>query len=230
MKIAALFHVPYEKLGLIEDWILERGHELTEHHLYNNDPLPDVTSFDMLIVMGGSMGANDEGIYPWLRPEKNLIRKCIDAGKPVLGICLGSQLIASALGSRVYKGKEPEIGWFPLTFHVPINDFPGLPAQATVFHWHGDTYDLPEGAVALASSDVTPVQGFVFRQNVIALQFHLEIKPENISLMLNHGGDDLVPASHVQSAANLSEGLVNRDQSGKILHIFLDALEKSLSR
>ncbi len=229
MKIAALFHVPFEKLGLIEDWIIDHRHDLKEYHLYHGDPVPAIPTFDMLIVMGGSMGANDEDEYPWLLNEKELIRTCVAMKKPVLGICLGSQLVAAAIGSRVYQGKEPEIGWFPITFNLPFENITGLPHDATVFHWHGDTYDLPAGAVLLASSVVTPTQGFLYGRHVVALQFHLEIKPENISLMINHAGDILVPGRYVQPAATLSEGLTHMDQSRRILYLFLEYLEKSIA-
>ncbi len=147
MKIAALFHVSFEKLGLIEDWILDRDHSLTEFHLYDDPRLPGISEFDMLILMGGPMSVNDEKQFPWLAREKELIRQCRDSEKPVLGICLGAQLIASALGKKVFKGRHTEIGWFPVDFNTVEAGklFPRLPAKTIVFHWHGDTFDLPEG-------------------------------------------------------------------------------------
>ncbi len=231
MKIAALFHVSFEKLGLIEDWILSRGYLLTEYHLYNDPRLPRIEDLDMLIVMGGSMSVNDEERFPWLAAEKELIRHCRDSHKPVLGICLGAQLIASALGSRVFPGKHTEIGWFPVEFERDGEAgklLPGLPAKITVFHWHGDTFDLPLGAVFLASSGITPLQAFIADGILLALQFHLEAKPENISLMINHAGEDLISSPYIQDTASLSNGLVNLPENKVLLETFLGYLENQV--
>src|SRR5512145_1986913 len=140
MKIAAIYHVPYEKLGYIEDWIITGKHRLAEFSMYKNQKLPGLNEFDLLILMGGPMSVNDESIYPWLIAEKELIRFSIKHGKGVLGICLGAQLIAAALGSKVYPGKHKEIGWFPVRFNTHELGvlFPRLPFETLVFHWHGD--------------------------------------------------------------------------------------------
>jgi GMP synthase-like glutamine amidotransferase len=231
LKIAALFHVSFEKLGLIEDWILKREHSLTEFHLYDDPCLPPVSGFDMLIIMGGPMSVNDEKQFPWLAREKELISQCLESEKPVLGICLGAQLIASALGNKVFRGRHTEIGWFPVDFHtVDAGKFPPrLPAKAIVFHWHGDTFDLPEGAILLSSSAVTPVQAFLAYGKLLALQFHLEIKPENISLMINHAGDELVSSPYIQDASALSEGLTNLPENNKLIETFLDYLANQVN-
>jgi GMP synthase (glutamine-hydrolysing) len=231
MKIAALFHVSFEKLGLIEDWILTRGYSLTEYHLYNDPRLPRLEEFDMLIIMGGPMSVNDEKRYSWLASEKELIKRCRECEIPVLGICLGAQLIASALGNRVFPGKHTEIGWFPVEFNQGEEArklFPGLPTKVTVFHWHGDTFDLPQGALFLGSSAITPVQGFIMDGKLLALQFHLEVKPENISLMINHAGEELIASPHIQDASDLSAGLVNLPENKVLLEIFLDYLENQV--
>jgi GMP synthase-like glutamine amidotransferase len=228
MKIAALFHVSFEKLGLIEDWILEKGYSLTEYHLYNDPRLPLIHEFDMLIVMGGPMSVNDERRFPWLVSEKELIRNCRKSEKPVLGICLGAQLIASALGSRVFPGSHTEIGWFPVEFNQGEEVrklFPALPVKTIVFHWHGDTFDLPKDALLLGSSEITPVQAYLAYEKLLALQFHLEIKPENISLMINHSGDELVSSRYIQDASELSAGLTNLTENKALLEIFLNFLE-----
>lgn len=231
MKIAALFHVSFEKLGLIEDWILTKGHSLTEYHLYDDPLLPLIHEFDMLIVMGGPMSVNDEARFPWLASEKELIKNCRDSEKPVLGICLGAQLIASALGNRVFPGKYSEIGWFPVEFNQGDDArklFPGLPSKATVFHWHGDTFDLPEDAVLLGSSPITPVQAFIAYGKLLALQFHIEIKPENISLMINYAGEELVSSPYIQDASALSAGLTNLSENKVLIDIFLKYLENQV--
>jgi GMP synthase-like glutamine amidotransferase len=231
MKIAALFHVSFEKLGLIEDWILTKGYSLIEYHLYNDPRLPLIHEFDMLIIMGGPMSVNDEERFPWLAPEKELIKRCREFEKPVLGICLGAQLIATALGNKVYPGKHTEIGWFPVEFNQGEESatlFPGLPAKATVFHWHGDTFDLPAGAVLLGSSAITPVQAYLAYGKLLALQFHLEIKPENISLMINHAGEELVSSPYIQDASALSAGLINLSENKVLLELFLNYLENQV--
>jgi GMP synthase-like glutamine amidotransferase len=231
LKIAALFHVSFEKLGLIEDWILDRDHSLTEFHLYVDPRLPDIAEFDMMILMGGPMSVNDEKQFPWLAREKELIRQCRESEKPVLGICLGAQLIASALGNKIFRGQHAEIGWFPVEFHTAAAEkfLPRLPSKATVFHWHGETFDLPGGSILLSSSAITPVQAFLAYGKILALQFHLEIKPENISLMINHAGEELVSSPYIQDAAALSEGLTNLPENKVLLETFLDYLANQVN-
>jgi GMP synthase-like glutamine amidotransferase len=231
MKIAALFHVSFEKLGLIEDWILEKGYSLTEYHLYNNPRLPHIHEFDMLIVMGGPMSVNDENRFPWLVSEKELIRGCRVSEKPVLGVCLGAQLIASAMGSRVYPGMHTEIGWFPVEFNQGEEArklFPALPVKTTVFHWHGDTFDLPTDAILLGSSEITTVQAYIAYEKLLALQFHLEMKPENISLMINHADEEPVSSPYIQEVSELSAGLTNLSENKALLEIFLNYLESQV--
>jgi GMP synthase-like glutamine amidotransferase len=233
MKIAALFHVSFEKLGTIEDWIIRKGHSLTEYHLYHDPRLPKAEDFDLLIIMGGPMGIKDEADFPWLGSEKALIAKWIETGRAVIGICLGAQLVASVLGSEVYQAKDKEIGWFPIQLDLDKElkcMFPGLPEEITVFHWHGEMFDLPFGSRPLASSAATPCQGFVFRQHVLALQFHPEIKPENISLMINHAGEELVPGRFVQDAGFLSAGLKNMQENRQMMEIFLTYFENIIKK
>ena len=233
MKTAVLFHVSYEKLGTIEDWMLRKGHMVTEFHLYNNPGLPQVSDFDLLIIMGGSMSIRDEVSYPWLKAEKELIAGWIKKGKGVIGICLGAQLIASVLGSKVFAGKNREIGWFPIDLNQDNRIrslFPGLPEKVTVFHWHGETFNLPPDCVSLASSSVTPCQGFIYGNHVLALQFHPEVKPENISLMINYAGDELIAGPFIQDAPALSAGLKHLPWSTDLMEIFLTGFENLIGK
>lgn len=228
MKIAAIYHVPYEKLGQIEDWILKKGHELIEFPLYKSKALPKTGEFDLLILMGGPMSVNDEDTCPWLLPEKELILQTMNSGKSVLGICLGAQLIASALGSKVYPGKHKEIGWFPVRFNSSgqlKTLFSRVPAQATVFHWHGETFDLPADAIPLAESDLTRNQGFIHNKNVLAVQFHIEMKPENISMMINNCGDELVNGPFIQQAEKIRSEIIQLPENHRLLEIFLNYFE-----
>ena len=175
--------------------------------------------------MGGPMSVNDEGRFPWLAPEKELIKRCREFEKPVLGICLGAQLIASALGNkRISRFSILRlVGFLSNSARVknPESIFPALPAKTTVFHWHGDTFDLPGGAILLGSSAITPVQAYLAYGKLLALQFHLEIKPENISLMINHAGEELVSSPYIQDASALSAGLINLSENKILLEIFL---------
>ena len=156
MRIHYLQHVRFEGLGCIETWAQSEKHSLTGTHFFQNDPLPELGNLDWLIVMGGPMGVADEQKYPWLTTEKRFIEKAIRDGKTVLGICLGAQLIADVLGARVYSIQHKEIGWFPieLTDEGQRSSLLGfIPDQFDVFHWHGDTFDLPDGATHLARSE-----------------------------------------------------------------------------
>jgi GMP synthase-like glutamine amidotransferase len=202
MKIHYFQHVPFEGLGSIEDWAIEKGHSLTATHFYENIKLPDIQDFDMLIVMGGPMGAYDEDKIEWLKTEKAFIKKAIDAKKKVLGICLGSQLIADVLGAKVYPNNQQEIGWFPIELSENAHNHPffkGFPKKFTVFHWHGDTFDLPKGAIHLAQSPAAFQQAFVYENHVLALQFHFEMKESLIKGMLEEGDGGLKKAQYVQT-------------------------------
>ena len=202
MNIHYLQHVPFEGLGSIEAWLKTGNNQLTDTRLYKNDCLPKVDSFDWLIVMGGPMGVDDEDQYPWLKQEKQFIRQAIESGKIVLGICLGAQLIAAALGAKVYKNKNPEIGWFNINRHSEAEGTilsAVFPPQVEVFHWHGDTFDIPAGAQSLAFSAACSNQGFVFDNRVVGLQFHLETTPEIAQELVNNCCDELDGSRYVQS-------------------------------
>jgi GMP synthase-like glutamine amidotransferase len=225
MRIAVLYHVSFETLGYIEDWIQNHGHSVSHYRLFDNPRIPVPDTFDMLIMMGGPMSVNDENQFPWLIPEKELIRKCAASGKSVLGICLGAQMIASALGKKVYPGAYREIGWFPVTFTDHASRVGGLSGTLPLFHWHGETFDLPDGAIHIALSEAVPNQAFLYRNHILALQFHPEMKPENISVMVNMMGDELVQAPFVQDAETLLGGLDHIPAANALMDRILDYLE-----
>lgn len=206
MKIHALYHVPFEQTGCIADWIDANGHQLTATRMYEQDTLPNIATLDWLIVMGGPMSVCDETLYPWLVDEKRYIESAIHQGKVVLGICLGAQLIADVLGARVYPNEHKEIGWFPIEWTEAARQsrlFDHMPSPMQVFHWHGDTFDLPKGALHLASSAVCHNQAFVYDNRVIGLQFHIEMKQDNIAAIIDNCGDELVDAPYIQSAEEM---------------------------
>ncbi|HUB68353.1 MAG TPA: type 1 glutamine amidotransferase [Candidatus Methylacidiphilales bacterium] len=178
MKINVLQHAVSEGPGEIGAWAGRRGNFVREHHLYRGDALPATDSFDLLVVMGGEMNIYQYRDYPWLKPERQLIEAALNGGKRVIGVCLGGQLIADALGSRVTQNPDWEMGWFPIAFSDEGRAvYPELPGSASVLHWHSDTFGLPAGATRLASSPACPEQGYVIPGKCLGLQFHLEVDP-----------------------------------------------------
>lgn len=200
MRACCFQHIAAEGPAYIADWLVAAGHTLTVTRLYDGEPLPDVSDVDLLVVMGGPMSANDEAGVPWLAGEAAFIRDVIAAGVPVLGVCLGAQMVARALGAAVHANPEPEVGWFPVrsAAHLPRGVFT-FPAELTVFHWHADTFELPEGAVLLASSDACANQAFQFGERVIALQCHLEVTPVAVASMAYAFREQLQASRYVQT-------------------------------
>ena len=189
MKMSVLQHAAYEGPGEIAVWAARHGHAPTVHHLYRGDALPSLDAFDLLVVMGGEMNIYQYRDWPWLKPERELIRAALGAGKRVVGICLGAQLIADALGARVFQNAEYEIGWLPVQWTDGARAaFPELGAASTVLHWHGDTFELPAGATRLAASEGCPEQGFLIENKCLALQFHLEVDPDLVRQFVDGQG------------------------------------------
>ncbi len=187
-SILVLQHVECEDIGSIRDAIERRGLGTAYARAYRGEASPaSLGDHRALIVMGGPMSVYERDRYPHLTGELRLIRRTIQEGRPVLGICLGSQLIAEALGGKVSKGQAKEIGWYavrknPNASQDPL--FAGLPGEFPAFHWHGDVFTLPPGAVPLASSERTPLQAFRYGASVYAILFHLEVTPESVEGML----------------------------------------------
>jgi GMP synthase-like glutamine amidotransferase len=201
MKIHVLQHVPFEGLGSMAHWIAHKGYHLTFSRLYQNDPLPDLRAFDWLIVLGGPMGVYDEVQYPWLVMEKRMIEAAIRAEKTVLGICLGAQLIAAVLGKNVKPNPEREIGWYPLRLTRAANNtslFGFFPDELLAFHWHGDTFDIPDSATPLASSEACSNQAFLYGKKVVGLQFHLETTQAAAQALIEHCANELTPGRYIQ--------------------------------
>jgi GMP synthase (glutamine-hydrolysing) len=227
MKIHYLQNVPFEGLGSIADWAQKRGHQLSSTQMYNNTALPSIGDFDMLIVMGGSMGACDEKDYPWLKNEKELILSAIKADKFVLGICLGAQLIANVLGARVYRNPEKEIGWW----EVHLNDkaqkntiFEGFPPSFTPFQWHGDTFDMPMEAEHLIGSQACVNQAFIYNKKTLALQFHFETTPQSLQEIMANCGNEIQPANFIQSREDILANQHHMAINHQLLEKLLDQL------
>jgi GMP synthase-like glutamine amidotransferase len=163
MHVRVLQHVAFEDAGSIPEWARRSGYTLGVTHPYAGEPLPPLEDFDLLVVMGGPMSVHDEDRHPWLRPEKQLISRTLEAGTPILGICLGSQLLAEVLGGVVTANPELEVGWHPVRWladRATASLLEGFPKTVEMFHWHGETFSLPPSAIRLAESDACPNQGF----------------------------------------------------------------------
>ncbi|HJH08386.1 MAG TPA: type 1 glutamine amidotransferase [Psychrobacter pasteurii] len=203
LRIHALFHTNYADLSYIRQWADSHHHQITISRSYNNDKVPTPDSFDWLIVMGGPMSVHDEDKHPWLIAEKQLIKQAIDAGKTVIGMCLGAQLIAHCLGAKVKPTGIKEIGWFELELtsdgksHPLLQDLPQSPFN--VFHFHGDGFDCPEGAQIIAQTKAWANQGFIYQASlhkalntwVIGWQCHFEVTKESLPKMLSNGSKTL---------------------------------------
>ena len=191
MNVVILKNVSSEGPGTIEDHLRENGIAYRTVDLMTEE-LPSVENFDALVLMGGPMSVNESDIYPYIKKEAELVRDFIRRDKKVFGVCLGAQIMASALGAKVYRGAQKEIGWFDIELqeegvrdrlmakmavHPKAGDFW---KKFKVFHWHGETFDLPPGAVGLAKSALYPNQAFRYGENAYAFQFHIEVRKEMV--------------------------------------------------
>lgn len=200
MRAHYLQHVPFEGLGSIAPWLQQAGYNISSTQLYNSEALPDLTDIDFLIVMGGPMSVNDYQQYPWLEAEQQFIQKAVKSDLPVLGICLGAQLIASAMGAKVYPQPEKEIGWFPVKAIQPkLSTVFQFPDDINAFHWHGETFTLPKAAIHIAKSEACENQAFQIGTKTIGLQFHLETTLQSAQALVDNCGDELVEAKYIQT-------------------------------
>lgn len=210
MRIHYIQHETFETPAFVTTWAKAKGFPMTSTLVYEEHwQFPALDTFDFLVVMGGSMSTYEEEKYSFLAEEKAFIKACIAQKKLVLGICLGSQLIASACGARVYPNHTKEIGWWPIQVVENQHSLTkSWPTEATVFHWHGDTFDLPAGAVHLAKSEACKNQAFLLGDRVLGLQFHLEIEEHSVKEMVVHGTDELaLTTPFVQSGSKILNGM-----------------------
>jgi GMP synthase (glutamine-hydrolysing) len=207
VNVLVLQHIACEPPGEFEDALLERGAALHRVELDEGERLPDWREFDAIVAMGGPMSVNDDADHPWLTAEKRAIGEAVRAGLPYWGACLGVQLLAAGLGARVYAGDRPEVGVLDVELTGdgradPV--FAGLPARFPTLQWHSDTFDLPDGAVRLASSPAYPNQAFRVGRSAYGVQFHVEVSQE----MAAEWGR--VPAYVESAAKSLGEGGIER--------------------
>jgi GMP synthase-like glutamine amidotransferase len=204
-SLLVLQHIACEPPAAFEDELRSRGLDVLRVELDEGDALPDWRDFPAIVVMGGPMGAYDEAEHDWLASEKRLLRDAVEGGVPVWGVCLGAQLLASALGARVYRGERPEVGVLPVELTAEAADdpvFAAAPASFPALQWHGDTFDLPEGATLLARSAAYPNQAFRVGASY-GLQFHIEVP---LSLATDWGS---VPAYAQSLESTLGPGALD---------------------
>lgn len=227
MRIHYLKHVPFEGLAYINEWIDGRSIPTSCTALYQNDPFPRQSDFDCLIIMGGPMRVYDDtNKYPWIVNEKKFIEQSIKENKMIIGICLGAQMIADVLGAKVYPGKNKEIGWFPIkkTGNTSILDSI-WPDTFYAFHWHGDTFDIPENAAHILESTACKNQGFIYQDKIFAFQFHLESTKESIEQLISNCGQELEkPDGYIQSADEIREKNEHISKSNQYMDSFLESV------
>jgi len=228
MRVHYLQHVHFEALGYIETWLQENSHSITGTHFYDeNYLLPEVEDIDALVIMGGPMGPFDGAIYPWLTAERTFIDSCIKAGKKLFGVCLGAQLIALALGANVSRAANKEVGWFRVMPTVASQALPWFyhlfKDSPVVLHWHQDRFEIPNnGGVELLYSVANDHQAFCYTDDIIGLQFHLEVTEATIQQMLTHAASDLVNQYYVQTATDIQRGQVNITHCNTIMSAILN--------
>ena len=198
-KIWVMQHHPVENLGSIAEALEGAALAWQYVRLFDGQPVPaDMKGAGGLILMGGPQSVYDDHDFPSLKGELHLIESALKDDRPVLGVCLGSQLLAAALGAKVYKGTRREIGWYPVKLTAEAKSdrlLVGVPEQFTAFHWHGDIFDLPRESVALASSEITPIQAFRYRDKAYGFLCHLEATEASVRAMVREFTDEVKHAS-----------------------------------
>jgi GMP synthase (glutamine-hydrolysing) len=200
-EVLVFQHDPFEELGFFADILEKHGADYRVVRLFHGEmPTEEWDHVRALIILGGPMNVDEEDNFPFLRWEKRIIRAAIDEAVPMLGVCLGAQLIAATLGTPVFHGPVREIGWSPISItpHGQVDSLLGyLPENATVFQWHSDGFDLPAGAIRLATSAHYSTQAFRFGKAIYGLQFHLEVTPRMIERWIDERSKDLALAPYV---------------------------------
>lgn len=202
LNIQIFQHVPYEGPVAIEPYFVAMGHSVQVTKLFAQESAEIFSNTDALVVMGGPMSVSDEAKYFWLQQEKEAIAKAVQMNMPVLGICLGAQLLAEVLGAKVSPLGYREIGWFPVKTNKEFLDHPignSFPKSFCPLHWHGDAFEIPDSAIALGSSAACANQGFIYGERQIGLQFHLEFDRSSVKRLSTIDANELNGTRFVQS-------------------------------
>lgn len=202
MKIHCLVHLEFETLGNIREWACSKGYSISVSMPSANSFFPQPDDFDLLIIMGGLMSVYQEAEYQWLKNEKEYVKAVIGCGKAVYGVCFGAQMLSEILGGTVSKNKFREIGWHKVRSLAVIHEDSTLfhvPYDLIAFHWHGDTFTLPEGARRLFESEACMEQGFIYGGNVLAVQFHPEVDEGCVENLILNCSSDLIGGKYIQS-------------------------------
>ncbi len=229
MNIYCLVHLDFETLGNIRDWLFEKEHSIFIIMPSENQLYPEPEDVDLLIIMGGLMSVYQENEYPWLKQEKEFVRSVIACKKAVYGICFGAQMLSEILGGHVSRNKYREIGWHNVS---ALDEFDrndklfSVQNELTVFQWHGDTFTLPQGCRRLFESEACPEQGFIYGDNVLALQFHPEADVDCVESLLENCGSDLTGAGRYVSSEDEIRGRKDLLQaSANLMFSILDWFE-----
>lgn len=227
-RIQIVQHVPFEGPGFIAHWAEHRGYELRITRPDLGDGMPDASEFDLLVILGGPMGVGDIAIHPWLAAEIDFVRRVEELGRPILGICLGAQIMASAFGAPVVKNREKEIGWYPIQRDPAISSSLAsvFPPRFWAFHWHGETFGIPGGAESLGESEACANQGFIWKGKSVALQFHLEATSQSIQELIDNAGSELsVRGTYIQDPDRIFAGFKEHGkQVNTLMALLLDRM------
>ncbi|MNW35308.1 GMP synthase [glutamine-hydrolyzing] [compost metagenome] len=225
MNILILKHFELGNYDVVHQWAEQRGYNAWIREAAIGLSRKEFDTADLIIIMGGPMSVYEEETYPWLIQEKEYILEAIRQNQKVLGICFGAQMLAELLGGRVYRHDHKEIGWHRISRtgenHPWLQE---LPEDFYSFQWHGDTFELPQGAVWLAQSEGCRNQAFAYNENTVGLQFHLETSPESVELMLHHWKDALVEAPYIQTKEQIVKEMDRSETAIGILYSILDRI------
>jgi GMP synthase-like glutamine amidotransferase len=227
LRVHYFQHIAGEGFGSCYDYLKAHQAKITATEFFalpvdlplELEALPDIDEVDLLIIMGGTMSVNDEANYPWLKLEKRWLRRYLSAGKPAIGLCLGGQLIANALGASVSRNQHQELGWMDVgrVSHVPENYFQ-IPEKINIMQWHSETFEIPRGGVRLAQNNVCQNQMYQIGRNVLGFQFHPEMTPHALQLLIENEEDSAAfNGEYVQPIAELKKTIKSKFEQGNQL-------------
>ena len=227
LRVHYFQHIAGEGFGSCYDYLKAHQAKITATEFFalpvdlslELEALPHIDEVDLLIIMGGTMSVNDEANYPWLKLEKRWLRRYLSAGKPAIGLCLGGQLIANALGASVSRNQHEELGWMDVgrVSHVPENYFQ-IPDKLNIMQWHSETFEIPRGGVRLAENKVCQNQMYQIGRNVLGFQFHPEMTPHALQLLIENEEDSAVfNGQYVQPIAELKKTIKSKFEQGNQL-------------